>query len=80
MNQPDIHLCARLEELSELLQKREQLRMVYRDLKPDAAHCNIGLLLLDIERAAAILDRRIAITRSCLFMGLIGGERNVRSA
>lgn len=77
---PDLHLCARLEELSELLLKREQLRMLYRDLKPDANHFNICLLLHDIERAAAILDRRITITRNCLFMGLVGEDSNVRSA
>lgn len=77
---PDIHLCARLEELGELLLKREQLRMLYRDLQPHAEDFNICLLLHDLERAATILDRRITITRNCLFMGLIGEDRHVRSA
>lgn len=80
MNQPDIHLCARLEELGELLLKREQLRMIYRDLQPHAENSNICLLMRDLQRASTILDRRITITRNCLFMGLIAEDRHVRSA
>lgn len=64
-------LPPRMEELAELLLKREILRMLYKELKPRADEENICLRLHDIEHAASILDRWIEIGITRVRWGLV---------
>lgn len=61
----------RMEELAELLLKREVLRLLYKELKPQGEDQNICLHLKDIERAGCILDRQITIAHNCLMIGVL---------
>lgn len=67
----DTLLCARIEELAELMAKREQLRHIYRYLKKQwSEHPNCPIWLRATERSAQIIDRRIAIGMQSLSLGV----------
>lgn len=64
-------LEARLEELAELLQKREALRRVYRLLQTEwHQHPNCKAWLHALERSNAALSRRIDSNMRGLMLGV----------
>lgn len=57
-------LPAAVLELGEVLQRRERLRLLWKDLSDYKDDPNVCLLLKDIEREAYFLDLWITVARS----------------
>lgn len=64
-------VTARLDDLADLLQKREALRRVYRLLRSEwSQHPNCKSWLYALERSNAAISRRIDLTMRSLMWGI----------